>query len=178
MAQKPIRDWAYLVIITLQTLGMIILDFTPFYPKSLYESPSAPLHFLIVIRDYYLSTSGDPFFGTNFHGAWFHSFIYIELFFQFPLAAYLISQLASGKPSSGPAELAGLAFACLTAMGSAACTFELSGMGPELVAEEHKTKLFYGTYVPFVVIPTVMAVDMYLRLLPRVRTNNTKSKAQ
>ncbi|KAF4974796.1 hypothetical protein FZEAL_8350 [Fusarium zealandicum] len=176
MAQKPVRDWVYLVIISLQLVGMLVLDFTAFYPKSLYEPPSAPLHFLIIIRDQYLANSGDPFFGGTFEGHWFHGFLYIELLFQFPLAVYLVSQLASKKPSSGPTELAGLAFGCLTAMGSVACACELWQMGPELVKEEHKASLFYGTYLPFVVIPAVLAVDMYARLLPRVRANDAQSK--
>ncbi|KAF4991989.1 hypothetical protein FDECE_13853 [Fusarium decemcellulare] len=178
MAQKPVRDWVYLAIISVQLFGMVVLDFTPLYPDSLYGSPSAPFHFLTIIRDTYLAVSGDPFFGDVFEGAWFHGFLYLELLVQFPLAAYLVYQLASKESTSGPAELAGLAFGCLTAMGSIACVSELAQMGPELVKEEHKTNLLYGTYLPFVIIPGVLAVDMYARLLPRVRSDGTKAKTQ
>ncbi|KAL6414571.1 hypothetical protein AUP68_01102 [Ilyonectria robusta] len=128
------------------------LDFVAFYPKSLYASPSAPLHFLVSLRKTYVATSGDPFFGDAGHVPWFQGFLYVEALAQFPLAVYLVSQLSSKKASSGSAELAGLAFGCLTAMGSVACCFELWEMGPELVKDEHKAKLFYGTYMPFVVI--------------------------
>ncbi|KAF5020373.1 hypothetical protein F66182_7601 [Fusarium sp. NRRL 66182] len=153
------------------------MDFTEFYPDSLYLSPAAPLYFLTLIRKAYLASSGDPFFGDKFTGAWFHGFLYIELFFQFPLAAYLVWTLSSKTPSSGPTELAGLAFGCLTGMGSVACLFELLSMGPELVADEHKNSLFWGTYFPFAIIPAIMALDMYTRLLRRV-SNDVKPKTQ
>ncbi|KAH7258413.1 hypothetical protein FSOLCH5_007371 [Fusarium solani] len=177
MAQKPIRDWVYLAIISVQLFGMFVLDFTPLYPDSLYGNPSAPFHFLTIIRDTYLTVSGDPFFGDKFVGDWFHGFLWLELLVQCPLAIYIVFQLSSKSPSSGPAELAGLAFGCLTGMGTVACVSELIPMGPELVSEEHKTNLLYGTYLPFLIIPGVMAVDMYTRLLRRVSTD-TKAKTQ
>lgn len=71
---------------------------------------------------------------------------------QLPLAAYLVSQLASSKPTSGHAELAGLAFGSVTFMGAAACCFELLHMGEDVVSEDKKGSLLYGTYLPFAVI--------------------------
>ncbi|KAH6890632.1 transmembrane protein 6/97 [Thelonectria olida] len=176
MAQKPVRDWVYLAIISTQLFGMLALDLVAFYPKSLYASPSAPLHFLVSLRNIYVSTSGDPFFGDSYHAAWFNGFLGLEGLVQLPLAAYIVSQLASKKPSSGPTEIAGLAFGCLTAMGSLACCFELDAMGPDMVKDEHKTNLLYGTYGPFLVIPAIMAADMYLRLLSRFQPETIKSK--
>ncbi|EWG46261.1 hypothetical protein FVEG_06810 [Fusarium verticillioides 7600] len=177
MAQKAARDWIYLVIISLQLIGMICLEFTEFYPDSIYSAPNAPLHFLVNVKEQYLSFSGDPFFGDKFHGAWFRSMFFIEIFVQFPLAIYIVRNLAAKKPSSGPAELAGLAYGCLTAMSSVACVAELLEMGPELVSEEHKRNLVWGTYFPYALIPGAMAVDMYARLLRRVSTD-TKPKTQ
>ncbi|KAM0562376.1 hypothetical protein ACHAPJ_002066 [Fusarium lateritium] len=178
MAQKLRRDWVYMAIISVQLIGMILLDFTEFYPKSLYTSPTAPLHFLTVIRNIYVANSGDPFYGEKFSGAWLHSMFYVELFVQFPLAVYIVWTLASKKASSGQTELAGLAFGCLTAMGSVACLSELQSMGPELVADAHKRNLFWGTYLPFAIIPGIMAVDMHTRLLRRVSASDVKPKTQ
>ncbi|KAF4965452.1 hypothetical protein FSARC_6754 [Fusarium sarcochroum] len=178
MAQKLTRDWVYMAIVAVQLIGMILLDFTEFYPESLYISPTAPLHFLTVVRSTYVANTGDPFFGEKFNGAWFHGMFYVELFVQFPLAVYIVWTLASKKPSSGQTELAGLAFGCLTGMGSVACLAELQSMGPELVTDAHKLNLFWGTYLPFAIIPGVMAVDMYTRLLRRVSTSEVKPKTQ
>lgn len=117
--------------------------------------PGAPLHFLVGLRRRYVAWTGDPFFAPSsaVHGApWFEVFLYIEGLVQFPLAAYLVSKLASGRRLAGPAELAGLAFGCLTFMGSAACCYELLHMGADQVAADKKAQLLYGTYLPFVII--------------------------
>jgi hypothetical protein len=37
-------------------------------------------------------------------------------------------------------------------MGSLACCFELDAMGPDMVKDEHKANLLYGTYGPFLII--------------------------
>ncbi|OAA76531.1 hypothetical protein LEL_06215 [Akanthomyces lecanii RCEF 1005] len=179
MANKPVRDWVYLAVIGLQLTGMLVLDLVAFYPPPLWMPPGAPLHFLVGLRRRYVTFTGDPFFSSSsaVHGApWFEVFLYIEGLVQFPLAAYLVSKLASPRRMAGPAELAGLAFGCLTFMGSAACCYELLHMGADQVAAEKKTQLLYGTYLPFVVIPAVLAVDMFLRLLPRVQATSTKDK--
>ncbi|KAL7948595.1 transmembrane protein 6/97 [Trichoderma barbatum] len=176
--RKALRDWLYLFIIGTQLFGMLALDLVAFYPKALYQSPSSPLHFLLSLRSWYVSSSGDPFFAQDSHQPWFEIFLYIEGLVQLPLAAYLVSQLASSKATSGPAELAGLAFGSVTFMGSAACCFELLHMGDDMVSADKKASLLYGTYLPFVVIPALLAVDMYLRLLPRVRQSESKAKTQ
>ncbi|KND92411.1 hypothetical protein TOPH_02980 [Tolypocladium ophioglossoides CBS 100239] len=180
-SQKPLRDWVYLFIIGTQLFGMLAVDLVAFYPKRLYQSPSSPLHFLVPLRALYVSSSGDPYFAASVsaaHEPWFQVFLYIEGLVQLPLAAYLVASLAPRKSTSGPAELAGLAFGCITAMGAAACCFDLWHMGPERVSAQQKTMLLYGTYLPFAVIPALMAVDMYLRLLPRVQASDIKAKTQ
>lgn len=79
--------------------------------------------------------------------------MYIEALAQFPLAVYLVSQLASSAGrTTGRTELAGLVFACLTAMGSVTCCYHLVQLGPEVVSEEKKTMLLYGEYLPFAII--------------------------
>ena len=77
---------------------------------------------------------------------------YIELLVQFPLAAYIVWNMASKKPTTGPTELAGLAFGCLTAMGSVACVAELLSMGGDMVSESQKMSLAWGTYAPYAVL--------------------------
>lgn len=76
----------------------------------------------------------------------------LEGLVQLPAAAYFAWNLASKKPTSGPAELAGLVFGCLTAMGSLAFCAELWSMGTEVVSQEQKMRLVFGTYGPFLVI--------------------------
>lgn len=125
------------------------LDFTAFYPVALYKNQNAPLHFLVDLKTWYLSQTGDPFFATGDHEPWFHSFLYIELLVQFPLAAYLVYNLSSAKSAdSVEVELAGLVFGCVTAMGSIACCFHIHAMNDFAT----KSQLLWGTYFPFSVI--------------------------
>ena len=127
------------------------MDLVSFYPAFLWQEPTAPLHFLITLRKTYISSTGDPFF-SNQQQPWFAAFLWIELLLQFPLAAFLVFKLARSSALDGSGELAGLAFGCLTFMGSAACCAELWYMGSDVVSAEKWGSLFYGTYLPFVII--------------------------
>lgn len=132
--------------------SLTALDFQAFYPSSLYATPSSPLHILTTLRETYISYTGDPFFSAIHHAPWFESLLLVEALVQFPLAVFLVFHLSSSKPTSWSAELAALAFSCLTAYGSVACCAELRQMSGDVVSEEQKKMLFWGTYFPFAVI--------------------------
>ncbi|KAL6851197.1 hypothetical protein ACO1O0_008325 [Amphichorda felina] len=172
------RDWAYLLIIGTQLFGMLALDLVGFYPKALWEDPSAPLHFLVSLRETYVSLSGDPFFAHPQHEPWFEAFLYIEAAAQFPLAVYLVYKLATSKTTNAATELAGLAFGCLTGMGSVVCCYHLWQLGEDMVGSQQKIMLIYGEYLPFAIIPIVMGFDMHQRLLSRTNSVETKAKKQ
>lgn len=177
------RDWAYLLIIGTQLFGMLgrsswrtycngyrsslsiqALDLVGFYPKALCEDPSAPLHFLVSLRETYVSLSGDPFFAHPQHEPWFEAFLYIEAAAQFPLAVYLVYKLATSKTTSAATELAGLAFGCLTGMGSVVCCYHLWQLGEDMVGSQQKIMLIYGEYLPFAIIrelPLVMTATYH-----------------
>ncbi|OAQ87410.1 NADH:flavin oxidoreductase/NADH oxidase [Purpureocillium lilacinum] len=173
MSSKYRRDWAYLGIISIQLLGMIFLDLVAFYPKFLYARSSAPLHFLIAIRRLYIRNTGDPFFSVTPtaapHSPWLQAFLWVELFVQFPLAVYLVWRLSSSRwrRTSVFVELAALVFSCLTFMGSVACCAELWSMSFIKLSAKKKSSLFWFTYLPFAIIPAIIAVDMYTRILLR-----------
>ncbi|UNI16771.1 hypothetical protein JDV02_003178 [Purpureocillium takamizusanense] len=172
MSSKYRRDWAYLAIISIQLLGMIFLDLVAFYPKALYAGSSAPLHFLISIRRRYIRATSDPFFSASPaaspHSPWLQAFLYVELLVQLPLAVYLVWRLSSLWRRTTPfVELAAVVFCCLTFMGSVACCAELWSMSFLKLSAKKKSSLFYGTYLPFVIIPAIMGIDMYTRLALR-----------
>ena len=127
----------------------LALDLVPFYPKALYEAPSAPLHFLISLRKLYVSFSEDPLFVHPSHEPWFQAFLYIEGLVQFPLAVYLVSTLASPSVRT---ELAALVFGSVTGMTSVTCLHYLWTLGEEVVSAEKKAMLIYGEYLPFAII--------------------------
>ncbi|KAM3513342.1 hypothetical protein MY11210_003026 [Beauveria gryllotalpidicola] len=156
-----------------------VIDLIPFYPRPLWEPAGAPLHFLVGLRRGYLAWTGDPLSASvDVHGgaAWFKAFLVIAGLVQSPIAAFLMSRLAAPQRMGGAAELAGLLYGCMTFMGSAVCCYELLRMGPDQLAPEKKPRLLYGMYLPFFVMTAVLAVDMVLRLLPRVQNTGAKDK--
>lgn len=127
------------------------MDLVPFYPRALYLNSSAPLHFLVTLRSTYVSLTHDPFFMEPAHEPWFQAFMYIEALVQFPLAVYLVYTLL--KQGKGAAtELAGLAFGCVTGMGSVTCCYVLAMTAEEVLSSEKRAMLFWGEYLPFAVI--------------------------
>ncbi|CAG9939679.1 unnamed protein product [Clonostachys rosea f. rosea IK726] len=78
MAIARYLDKVYLFIVGTQLFGMLALDLVQFYPKALWDSPSAPLHFLVTLKAAYTSYSGDPFFAEPAHEPWFQACILIE----------------------------------------------------------------------------------------------------
>ncbi|KAG5993285.1 hypothetical protein E4U54_003406 [Claviceps lovelessii] len=171
---STIRNNVYLPIIGIQLLGTLLLDLVPLLPRFLWQRPSAPLHGLVSLRTWWATYSGDPYFTSMHPEPWFHGFLYAEALVQLPLMLYLVAKLSAcasaSAPTSGATELAGVMYACVTFMGSLACCFDIWHMGPERVGDEHWRSLFWGTYLPFCVIPAVMAIDMCLRLLPRLQS--------
>lgn len=139
------------------------MDLVPFYPSALYTSPSSPFHFLITLRTTYISYTHDPFFVESTHEAWFQAFMYIEALVQFPLAVYLVYVLF--RQSKGPGmELAGLAFGCVTGMGSVTCCYVLAVTGEEVLSEGERAMLFWGEYLPFAVIREFDVLSVKVKL--------------
>ncbi|KAG5984466.1 hypothetical protein E4U55_004686 [Claviceps digitariae] len=158
-----IRDKVYLPVIGAQLLGTLLLDTLTILPPSLWRYPSSPLHGLLSLRAWWATYSGDPYFTSLTHDAWFNGFLYVEAFVQLPLMVYLVVKLSASasasapNSTSGPTELAGLVYGCVTFMGTLACCFDIWHMGPERVRDEQ-----WGT--------AIMAIDMSLRLLPRLQS--------
>ncbi|KAF4123046.1 Protein of unknown function (DUF2781) [Geosmithia morbida] len=171
------RDTVYLAIVGTQLFGMLVLDLVSLYPKSLWESPSAPLHFLTSLREAYVSMTGDPFFAASTHEPWFEAFLYLEAAVQLPLTAYLARSLSAAR-NAATTELSGLVYGTMTATTSAATCYHLWQLGEDVVSRQDKALILYGEYVPFVIIPLIMAIDMYQRLLVRLDSVPAPAKKQ
>ncbi|KAG6022262.1 hypothetical protein E4U40_004742, partial [Claviceps sp. LM458 group G5] len=129
---SSIRDKVYLPIVAVQLVGTLVLDLVPLYPRSLWQSPSSPFHSLLSLRTWWASYSGDPYFANLTPEPWLEGFLYVEALVQLPLMAYLVWKFTQGLGrTSGPTELAGLTYGCVTFMGALACCCDLWYMGPE-----------------------------------------------
>ncbi|CEJ89990.1 hypothetical protein VHEMI05803 [[Torrubiella] hemipterigena] len=173
--QKRAIDWLYFGIVLTMTLGMLVLDLRYFYPESLWKAPTAPLHFLVTIRNKYVATTGDPLFALG-HEPWFESFIWIEGLVQLPMGVYIVYSLMSGKPTTPAVELIFLIFGSITCMGSVACCAHIAQTPASILDASKKASLVYGTYLPFALIPAAMVVDMHQRLLARFAAMDAQLK--
>ncbi|KOS20615.1 hypothetical protein ESCO_005390 [Escovopsis weberi] len=179
---KPAIEWLYLVLISFQLVAIVLIDFVPFYPGFLWREPDAPLHFLLTIREAYYAYTNDPYYAHDItvsaHGPrpYFDCFLLIQSVVELPLAVYLVYHLASWRRIPAPAELAMLVFAPILAVTAAVCLYESQFFSTDDVPEEKIKMLMWGAYFPYTLLPTVMVVDMWTRLLGRL--NQGKAKTQ
>ncbi|KAF5626986.1 hypothetical protein F52700_8469 [Fusarium sp. NRRL 52700] len=169
--QKPLLDYLYLFTIVLHVAGMLGIDFIPFYPQSLCQPRSSPFHFLVTLRQWWITTMSDPYYDIDIPGHFFEFLVYVELVVQFPLALYLTRALLSKQRISGSAELAGVVYGAVTGLCTAVVCNDMWYLGPEVITPEAKKSLF-GAYFPYAVIPTLMSLDMQKRLLARLHRSS------
>lgn len=176
-----------------------MVDLVPFYPSSLYADPSAPLHFLQVIRDFYISTYNDPYFVTPHDGlpSWFKLFTYIEIVYQLPMAVWMVYRF-SGRTGTTPGfELAVLVFAVECALTTLTCIYDTLHWDPAVYSQAQKNVFIFNLYGPWVVmrksafpdrklrslgtdrrsIAALMGLDMWMRILGRLQAGG-KTKSQ
>lgn len=130
-----------------------VIDFLYFYPPSLWQAPTAPLHFLLQFRHFYHSMTGDPYLVLPSPYHFWDAFAVVELFTQLPLGVYFVYKvLSKSGVVDGPTELAGLAFACLNTMGSYVGCHDVWNMPPHLITAEAKNKVIFGEFGPYAVM--------------------------
>ncbi|KAK1507463.1 cytochrome P450 ClCP1 [Colletotrichum tamarilloi] len=174
------RDSAYLVISGIQLTAMLLVDLVPFYPSALYAAPSSPLHFLQVLRDFYISTYNDPFFTASHENlpSWFKLFTYIEIVYQLPMAAWMVYRFSRNTGTTAGFELAVLVFCVECALTTLTCIYDVFHWDPAVYSQAQKNVFVFNLYGPWVVIPALMGLDMWLRILKRVNTVDSTKKLQ
>ncbi|EXF75047.1 hypothetical protein CFIO01_12475 [Colletotrichum fioriniae PJ7] len=194
------RDSAYLVISGIQLTAMLhlsatfttphqkseltiltsVVDLVPFYPSALYAAPSSPLHFLQVLRDFYISTYNDPFFTASHENlpSWFKLFTYIEIVYQLPMAAWMVYRFSRSTGTTPGFELAVLVFCVECALTTLTCIYDVFHWDPAVYSQAQKNVFVFNLYGPWVVIPALMGLDMWLRILKRVNAADGTKKLQ
>ncbi|KAF5519751.1 putative membrane protein [Colletotrichum aenigma] len=177
---KTWRDSAYLVISGIQLTAMLMVDLVPLYPASLYATPSSPLHFLQLLRDFYIKTYNDPFFVMSHDNqpSWYKLFTYLEVFYQLPMTLWMVYRFSRGTGTTVGFELAVLVFCVECALTTLTCIFDVSYWDPNLYSEAQKNVFIFNLYGPWVVIPTLMGLDMCLRVLNRANSADKTKKIQ
>ncbi|KAF9872383.1 hypothetical protein CkaCkLH20_10210 [Colletotrichum karsti] len=177
---KTWRDNAYLAVSVIQLLAMLLVDLVPFYPPSLYALPTSPLHFLQLLRDFYISTYNDPFFVAS-HDAlpsWYKLFTYLEMFFQLPMAVWMTYRFSRRTGTTPGFELAVLVLSVELVLTTLTCIYDVFHWDPAVYSEAQKNVFIFNLYGPWVVIPALMGLDMWLRILGRVDSAEKTKKVQ
>jgi len=141
------------------------------YPKSI--TPQ----FMTEIIKSYIAMSGDPviagannFYGSDYVFTWIRSFLWIELFFQFPM--FFFGARGLWRDSSS-IYLPILIYAvltttttlpCLTTVLAVPATVDARIAQETVAVTDAQRLLLLSSYVPFLVIPLIMTVDMAMRI--------------
>ncbi|WYZ46167.1 hypothetical protein EsH8_IX_000392 [Colletotrichum jinshuiense] len=179
-SSKTWRDSAYLVISSIQLAAILLVDLVPFYPSALYANPDSPLHFLQLLRDFYISTYNDPFFVAphDSHPSWFQLFTYLEIFYQLPMAVWMVYRFSRRSATTPGFELAVLVFSVECIVTTLTCIHDVFYWDPAVYSQAQKNVFIFNLYGPWVIIPALMGLDMWLRILNRVNAADKTKKSQ
>lgn len=122
------------------------------YPKWLYEPKDAPLHFLQIIREWYLGMFNDPYIQADKSPNWIAPFVVLEFVFLFPAAVYAIFRLSQKQGTTGPLELLLLVYGFEMAVSTYLCINDIKLWDPVEYPAAVKNAFIYQIYGPYVIL--------------------------
>ncbi len=127
------------------------------YPAWLWVPSDSPLHFLYVLREWYIQEYNDPMaqWTPESGMSWVPLFFWAELLFSLPIVLYSVYRLPGRVGTSGVTELLILLYAFETAFTTAVCINDVPYWDPKVYSAEQKTVFFYqlGPWVLIRVCP-------------------------
>ncbi|KAJ7140277.1 transmembrane protein 6/97 [Mycena crocata] len=168
LTSRPL-DLVYFSFFVTHIFASLCIDFQALYPVALVPG------FLRQFAEWYIRMSNDPFIKVMFgHGddplIWFKSFLFLEVFFQFP--TFFIAARGLWNDSQKIYVLM-LVYAASTVTTVWPCVMTILATpepSPAALARGIATlstdqrAMLLASYVPFCVIPFVMTIDMAFRL--------------
>ncbi|KAF9563905.1 hypothetical protein CPC08DRAFT_816257 [Agrocybe pediades] len=181
-AHTPLKtrplDLLYFLFFAMHLPATLLIDLQYIYPTQLVPN------ILKSLVSFYVDMSRDPLIGgingfffkdDNTHMTWFKTFIVLEAVFQVPVFVLGLRGLYKGSKSIYPllavyaASSATTTLACLTTvLTTPELTPELLARGAVAVSDSQRF-LLLSSYVPFFLIPLIMAVDMTTRVTRLVK---------
>ncbi|KIJ55617.1 hypothetical protein M422DRAFT_774602 [Sphaerobolus stellatus SS14] len=178
MPRKPLTsrplDLVYFVFFTTHIPASLLCDMQGLYPASL--TPA----FLKPIIPFYLGMFGDPliaaangYYNTPadvYSWTWFKTFVWLELLFQFPIFFIGSYYLYRGSRKIYipliiyGASTATTTLACLTTVFSVPSTTNAADALKHPALTDFQRLALIACYVPYMLIPLGMALDMAVRV--------------
>ncbi|PPQ73236.1 hypothetical protein CVT26_015039 [Gymnopilus dilepis] len=175
LTARPL-DLLYVAFFGIHLIATLVVDLQYFYPAWLVPG------WMRALLDFYIGMSKDPLvggvdgaFGGSEHLVWFKTFLALEAVFQAPVFVLGFRALRRGSKSIYPllilygASSATTTLACITTiLQTPQTTPETLAQGIVSVTTQERLMLL-SSYVPFFLVPFIMAVDMTLRVSKLVR---------
>jgi len=162
-------DLLYFSFFLIHLPATLFVDLQAIYPSSLVPT---------LLKDFtrwYVDFSGDPLIGGAFFGGqewiWFRTFLWLEAIFQVPVFILGARALYYGPPISQkyyPLLLAYSASSSTTTLPCLATVLSTS----TLTATQRMILL--SSYIPFFLVPFMMAIDMLTRLTSGSKTKKSE----
>ncbi|KAK2067054.1 hypothetical protein P8C59_000822 [Phyllachora maydis] len=176
--QKLWTDRIWMVWFCIQPFIILLADAVSLYPARL-TGPGAPLHVLQRLQDWYVATYQDPIVAwrpatsaaNGCHDSWIGAALHVELLFSLPVALLGVYRFAVAprRGTSGPEELLLLVYAFETAFTTGLCMYDVFFWDPAVYSTAMKKTFLYQFYAPWLVLPSLLFVDMARRMLTRFR---------
>ncbi|KAJ3824134.1 transmembrane protein 6/97 [Lentinula raphanica] len=156
-------DLVYFCFFLVHIPASILLDFQIVYPST-YVPPILP-----ALLQWYVDFSADPLIGgiatgkIHPHGElfWLGCFAWLELLFQFPTFLLGLRALWTGSQSIYPLLIA---YGASTATTTLPCIFYILKEYSESRITSTQLLILLASYIPFLVVPLVMAIDIGFRV--------------
>ncbi|RAL58953.1 hypothetical protein DID88_009244 [Monilinia fructigena] len=153
-------DLLYLVYFSTHIPVMFLMDLQALYPPSL--TPT----FLTSIKNFYITTYNDQFFISP--PIYFQLFIWLELLVHVPVSFWAIGGLLRDSPQT---PLVLLPYSFEVFLTTLICIHEYL-YWPLSPRQKLDLTTLYG---PYILLSTIMCIDMYKRLSHFINTHSTKS---
>ncbi|KAF8909288.1 hypothetical protein CPB84DRAFT_1843085 [Gymnopilus junonius] len=170
LTARPL-DFLYFLFFAIHLPATVMVDLQYFY------SPQFVPRFMRALLDMHIEMSRDPLvggvdgaFGDSSHLTWFKTFLALEAIFQVPVFLLGLRALYRGSRSIYPllmiygASSATTTLACITTvLQTPGATSTTIVQGIASVTAQQRLVLL-SSYVPFFLVPFIMAVDITLRV--------------
>jgi len=176
LTARPL-DLLYFLFFVVHLTATLIVDLQYLYP------PSWIPGFMRNLLSFYINMSKDPLMGgvtgllgDSTHLMWFKTFIMLEVFFQVPVFILGLRGLYRGSRSIYPlfllygASAATATLACVTTVIQMPSVRYIPGSNIPILENSvgaltyEQRFMLLSSYVPFFLVPLIMAVDMALRV--------------
>ncbi|KIK63554.1 hypothetical protein GYMLUDRAFT_133462, partial [Collybiopsis luxurians FD-317 M1] len=158
LTSRPL-DLIYFCFFLSHIPASLLLDFQLLYPAEYVPT------FLLSLRNWYIEFSADPLISGAARGAtqdelvWFGCFAWLELLFQFPTFILGIRGLWNDSRSI---YVLILAYGASTATTTLPCILHI--LKEKSQVTDAQLLILLSSYIPFFLIPLMMAVDMGFRV--------------